>query len=318
MTIRVTKTAVEPTTARATSLFYDSARAGMLDFLAQRLAAQPGLRVLLPSFIGWSPHEGSGVFDPVRELDLAATFYRLHDDLSVDVADLAARLDEGGPAVVVVIHYFGRTDPALAQIASIVDRHDAVLVEDLAHGFFTARAGGPAARFGGVLLYSLHKMFPTPESRGGMVTYPDASLVTRQVSTRPDLAGFLLDYDWREIAERRQAHYADLERRLRALADSVGGFDLLWPELSDHDVPQTLPVRIQGSGRNEIYTRMNAEGFGMVSLYHTLIPELRENVEMVALSRTVINFPVHQDMHADQREALVASFAAALAARSAE
>jgi dTDP-4-amino-4,6-dideoxygalactose transaminase len=318
MTIRVTKTAVDPTTARAPSLFYDSARAGMLDFLEQRLAAQPGLRVLLPSFIGWSPHEGSGVFDPVRELDLAATFYRVHDDLSVDVADLEAHLEDGGPAVVVVIHYFGRTDPALAQVASIVGRHDAVLVEDLAHGFFTARGDGPAARFGGVLLYSLHKMFPTPESRGGMVTYPDASLVTRQASTRPDLAGFLLDYDWREIGERRRAHYADLEQRLRALAADVGGFDLLWPELPAHDVPQTLPVRIHGSGRDEIYTAMNAEGYGMVSLYHTLIPELREIPEMMALATTVINFPVHQDMRADQREALVASFAASLAARSAE
>lgn len=318
MTIHVTKTAVDPTTARAPSLFYDSARAGMLDFLTQRLAAQPGLRVLLPSFIGWSPHEGSGVFDPVRELDLAATFYRVHDDLSVDVADLEGCLDGGGPAVVVLIHYFGRTDPELAKVASIVERHDAVLVEDLAHGFFTARAGGPAGRFGGVLMYSLHKMFPTPESRGGMVSYPDASLLTGQESTRPDLAGYLLDYDWREIGERRRAHYIDLEQRLRNLADSVGGFDLLWPDLPEHDVPQTLPVRIQGSGRDDIYARMNAEGFGMVSLYHTLIPELRDNPQMVALSKTVINFPVHQDMRPDQREALVDSFAAALTARGAE
>lgn len=318
MTIHVTKTAVDPTTARTATLFYDSARAGMLDFLAQRVAGESGLRVLLPSFIGWSPHEGSGVFDPVRELALPATFYRVHDDLSVDVADLEAHLDAGGPAVVVLIHYFGRTDPSLAQVAAIVERHDAVLVEDLAHGFFTARAGGPAARSGGVLMYSLHKMFPTPESRGGMVTYRDSSLLSGQASTRPDLAGFLLDYDWREIGERRRAHYVDLEQRLRTLADTVGGFDLLWPELPEHDVPQTLPVRIEGSGRDGIYTRMNAEGFGMVSLYHTLIPELRDNVEMVALSKTIINFPVHQDMRADQREALVGSFAAALAARDAE
>ena len=317
MTIHVTKTAVDPTTARVPSLFYDSARAGMLDFLEQRRAVEPGLRVLLPSFIGWSPHEGSGVFDPVRELDLAATFYQVHDDLSVDVADLEAHLGDGGHAVVVLIHYFGRTDPSLEQIASLVEGHDAVLVEDLAHGFFTARADGPAGRFGGVLLYSLHKMFPTPESSGGMVSYGDSSLLTDQQSTRPDLAGFLLDYDWREIGERRRAHYLDLEQRLRELSERVGGFELLWPGLSDHDVPQTLPVRVHGAGRDEIYARMNSEGFGMVSLYHTLIPELRENAAMVALADTIINFPVHQDMRADQRDALVASFAASLAARSA-
>lgn len=318
MTIRVTKTAVDPTTARSPSFFYDSARAGMKDFLEQRMAAQPGLRVLLPSFIGWSPHEGSGVFDPVRELDLPATFYRVHDDLTVDVADLKSSLEGCGPVVVVIIHYFGRTDPLLEEVASIVERHDGVLVEDLAHGFFTAQTDGPAGRFGGVLMYSLHKMFPTPDARGGMVTYRDASLLDGQASTRPDLAGFLLDYDWREIAARRRAHGVDLEQRLRSLADRVGGFHLLFAPAFVHDVPQTLPVRIEGRGRDEIYARMNAEGFGMVSLYHTLIPELRDNSAMVDLSQTVINFPVHQDMGADQREALVASFAAALAARSAE
>lgn len=318
MTIRVTKTAVDPTTARSPSLFYDSARAGMQDFLAQQMVSRPGVRVLLPSFIGWSPHEGSGVFDPVRELDLPVSFYRVRDDLSVDVADLESHLDGDGPAVVVVIHYFGRTDPALAEVAGIVERRGDVLVEDLAHGFFTARGDGPAARFGGVSMYSLHKMFPTPEAQGGMVTYRDPSLLGAQASTRPDLAGFLLDYDWREIAERRRAHFVDLEQRLRALADSVGGFHLLFADVPEHDVPQTLAVRIEGPGRDDIYARMNAEGFGMVSLYHTLIPELRDDSAMVALSQTVINFPVHQDMQADEREALVASFAAALAARGVE
>ncbi len=306
MTIRVTKTAVDPTTARAPTLFYESARAGMRDFLEQRLAAQPGLQVLLPSFIGWSPHEGSGVFDPVRELDLAATFYRLHGDLSVDERiSRRASMRVGRPS------WSSSTTSAVRTRRSSRSPRSWIATRPCwsrTSRRATAWSGGPAARFGGVLMYSLHKMFPTPESRGGMVTYRDTSLVTRQASTRPDLAAFLLDYDWREIGERRRAHYVDLERRLRDLADGVGGFDLLWPDLSDHDIPQTLPVRIQGSGRDEIYTRMNAEGFGMVSLYHTLIPELRENAEMMALSRTVINFPVHQDMHADQREALVASF----------
>lgn len=316
MTIRVTKTARDATSALAPSLFYESAREGMGDFLAARLTTTPDLRVLLPGFIGWSPHEGSGVFDPVRELGLPVDFYRLHNDLTVDVDDLAARLKDGPPAVLVLIHYFGHTDPALAKVADMATAAGAVLVEDLAHGFYTSRADGPAGRHGDLLMFSLHKMFPTPGATGGMVTYRNRSLLAGQASTRPDLAGLLLDYDWREIADRRRRNHADIHARLLALRDRVGGFDLLWPDLADDDVPQTLPVRIAGPGRDGIYQRMNDEGFGMVSLYHTLIPEVRDLADMTALAATIINFPVHQDVPVDAIGPMIDSFEAALLARS--
>ena len=63
-------------------------------------------------------------------------------------------------------------------------------------------------------------------------------------------------------------------------------------------VPQTYPVLIRRGRRNKIYELMNNEGFGVVSLYHTLIPELQENEfeKSKKISRSILNLPVHQDV----------------------
>lgn len=312
MTSPISKTAVDPDVFRAPSLFYASAREGMQDLLEHHARVNPDPAVLLPSFIGWSPREGSGVLDPVRAAGLEPTFYGLHPDLSVDLADLERRLAGTTNAVVVLIHYYGRTLPGLEAAVELAHGYGAVVIEDLAHGFFSARSDGPAGRSGDVLMYSLHKMFPTPDALGGMLTYRDPALLTGQASTRPDLASYVLDYDWRAIAAARRRNFELVLDGLRELAGRHPGVELFWPDLSDHDVPQTLPVRVLGGRRDDVYHRMNADGFGMVSLYHTLVPELRDNAAMAELASTIINFPVHQDVDPAAIPAMLASFAASL------
>jgi len=302
----ITKTAVDPQTELQPALFYASAREGMQDFLTAVLG-NPDEGVLLPAFIGWSANEGSGVFDPVLNVGARAGFYGLHGDLSVDVEKLAELLEIQKYRVLVVIHYFGRTDPRIAELRELADRHGMLLVEDLAHGFYSSRGEGGAGSFGDMNLFSLHKMFPVSE--GGMITYPRADLVTTQQSTRPALAGTILSYNWASIASSRRRNFASIIDLLRALPEHGVEFTLLWPELDDADVPQTLPVRITGDNRDAIYRGMNEAGFGMVSLYHTLIEPVRSGFELENdLSEHIINFPVHQDVAAGALSALVASF----------
>lgn len=52
---------------------------------------------------------------------------------------------------------------------------------------------------------------------------------------------------------------------------------------------------------------MNADGYGVVSLYHTLIPEIppKHFAESHALSNEILNLPVHQDLAPSQIPALV-------------
>ncbi|MCZ7438590.1 DegT/DnrJ/EryC1/StrS family aminotransferase [Micromonospora sp. WMMC241] len=319
MTKTIAKTATDPGVFRTPSLFYGAAREGMRDLLAQPEVWRDERRgILLPSFIGWSAHEGSGVFDPVTELGLDPGFYELTPDLAVDVSSLQARLAERRYDVVVVIHYFGRTERAIDRIRTLTDRHGALLLEDLAHAWFTHALGGPAGRTGEVSLYSLHKMLPMPGARGGMVTYRNPDRLTGQRETAPEMARHVLDHDTVGIARRRRENFRALTGLLAALPESGDAFELMWPELDADDAPQTLPVRILGTGRenrDHVYTEMNRAGFGMVSLYHTLVEHLREQPTMAHLARHVINFPVHQDVAPADYPALVDGFRRALRTR---
>ena len=308
----IAKGAIDPKRFHHRALFYNSAREGFSDLL-DHVIADGRHNVLLPAFIGWSPREGSGVFDPVRASATEPIFYNLNPDLTVDLTSLERALELHPGGLLVVLHYFGRTEPRMAAIRDLAEQHDTLLVEDLAHGLYSWAIGGAAGRSGAISLFSLHKMLPRRD--GGMMIYRDLTILTGQRETAPELARFLLDYDWASIAAARCSNFEAIAKRLRASSLNGSRFALLWPECAAGDVPQTLPVRILRGDRDAVYHRMNAEGFGMVSLYHTLIEEIRGSFpEMVALSRAIINFPVHQDVDPDAIEALVLSFERSLEA----
>ena len=294
MTFPVSKGATMPETLLKPALFYSSAREGMRDLL-DNLGTDQTDGVLLPAYIGWSPQEGSGVCDPVRDSGRPFDFYPLKDDLRVDLRGLEALAATGRFRILVVIHYFGRVQPHMPKIARIARQHGLVLVEDLAHGLYTAMVGQRAGLTGDVNLYSLHKMLPT--GTGGMVTYRDPSLLSNQRSTAPQFATDLASYDLAAIARRRRDNFEKLADILSGSASYGDAFRLLWPCLAEGEVPQTLPVVMQRECRDAIYAEMNANGVGMVSLYHTLIPELVGRFpRMTWLAKHILNFPVHQDV----------------------
>lgn len=289
----VTKRAEEQSNYHRSVYFYRSAREGFRDFLAN-LRAPVRSSVLLPSFIGWSPKEGSGVFDPVNELSLPVDFYALNRDLTADVGDIARRLESGRYRALVIIHYFGRTDPNVELIRDLARRYAVPLVEDLAHGLFSAAKGGVAGSFGDVALYSLHKMLPVPA--GGMAVYSDEELIRGQRTTAPELADSILSFNWHSISAARRTNFSHMAEAMKEYHRDFQGVELPWPRLADTDVPQTLPLYLLQDDRDLLYKRMNAAGFGVVSLYHTLIPQVSDAFPLsMWASRHILNLPVHQD-----------------------
>lgn len=274
--------------------FYDSAREAMGRYLTHVMRRQTtAVQVVLPGFIGFSDREGSGVFDPVRASGLEPRFYALKPDLSVDLASLQTVLrDVDRGSVVVLIHYFGRTDPSTDDVAQLCREAGVHLLEDLAHAFFSHHLGAPAGRAGDAAIYSLHKMLPIRS--GGMLQVRRESWL--EPSTRPELAEVVLSYDAAEIASARRAHYEQVHAGVSELAEA--GFDCtpLWSEIGPLDAPQTMPILI-AEGRDDFYATMNARGFGVVSLYHTLITELpSEHALERRLAHQITNLPIHQDM----------------------
>lgn len=270
------------------SILFPSAREAFRQFLAT--AVRPGQRVLLPAYIGWSPREGSGVFDPVAAVDLPFGFYRVDASLHVDLAHLEQQLAHGA-GVVVLIHYFGHVDPGYARAVGLARAHGALVVEDEAHAMLTDLFAGTCGRLGDVCLFSLHKLLPVPTG-GALLVNPSGRGLVDRLASDPSIPS-PWDFDLLAFVEARRRHASQLAELLRPLAGRV---DPLWT-LTPDEVPQTFAVVIRGVSRDRLYERMNAAGFGVVSLYHTMIDAITaaEFPASHQLARTVMNLPVHQE-----------------------
>lgn len=300
---QIAKTATRPDAFRRPSRYFDSAREAFKTFLREAEVA-PGQSVLLPAYIGWSPREGSGVFDPVAQLGLDAAFYRVDERLRVDLGDLRARLAGGTVRVVVLIHYFGYVDPSYRQAAELAREAGALVLEDEAHAMLTDIVGGGCGRLGDACIFSLHKMLPT--STGGMLIHneplsPGSPGGEAQGGFSP------WDYDLFAIAAKRRRNAERLSTLLRSRP--IAGIEPLWPDLKPFEVPQTYPVLIHDVSRFALYNEMNEAGYGVVSLYHTLIDKLPAETFPAshAVAGKILNLPVHQDIEEVDLERLVAA-----------
>lgn len=287
----ITKGAANEARFRRSYAWFGNARAGFEAYLA-RWAADRTRPVLLPAYIGWSAREGSGVFDPIRRLNLPFAFYRVNERLEADVEHLGRQLKALRPSVLVVIHYFGRVDPGLGDIVREATAAGARVIEDEAHALFSDLVTGHSGRAGHAALFSLHKMLPV--KTGGVLVLNEP--VEAQADQGTDkLATDLWAYDLPAIAAVRKRNAEHLGR---VLPFRAGRLDPLWPDWPGPAIPQSYPVVIGAVDRDALYETANAAGFGVVSLYHTLIAEIdrAEYPASYGLSRRIMNLPVHQDV----------------------
>jgi dTDP-4-amino-4,6-dideoxygalactose transaminase len=298
----IDKTASSPAAFLRPTRQFENARSAFKAFLAASGVGRAG-KVLLPGYIGYSSREGSGVFDPVRELHLPSAFYRMGSRLRIDLDHLRDCLRPGDVRLVVLIHYFGYVDPGYAEAVSLARKHGADVLEDEAHALFSDLVGGVCGRLGDAAIFSLHKVLPM--KRGGMllVGTNKASLLQNMHATSSGV-GSPWDYDLWGISQARRANAAALKEFLAPLTEDV---EPLWPELPEGVVPQTYPVVIRRVSRDLLYEAMNESGFGVVSLYHTMIADLlpNEHPEAHSLAGRILNLPVHQDIDRDSLKALV-------------
>jgi dTDP-4-amino-4,6-dideoxygalactose transaminase len=122
--------------------------------LIQRLPSSCAKTILLPAYVA------EGVIQPFRAAGFEIVFYRLQPDLRPDVEDVSTLLQQAGAqAIMVQIHYFGF--PARSEaLSSVLSRHDAIVVDDLAHAPFTVVNGSLLGEGADLALYSLNKFLP--------------------------------------------------------------------------------------------------------------------------------------------------------------
>lgn len=280
--------------------------------ILKALQVHPG-KVLLPAYIGWSPREGSGVFDPIASLHLSYRFYALDERLRIDIDSLRTELRSGSIRVLVLIHYFGYVDPSYAEAVKIAREFGVFVLEDEAHAMLSDLVGGICGRLGDACIYSLHKILPV-ESGGAAVINDSDSPLAHALAGDPG-CGLPLDrFDLYSIADKRRANSLVLDKLVRVLAPEV---EPLFGTPRSGEIPQTYPVLIRNGLRDRLYHEMNAAGFGVVSLYHTLIPQISSGCfpATVEVSHLILNLPVHQDASEEALELMVRDLADRLGKR---
>lgn len=272
------------------------------------------LRILLPSYIGISPKEGSGIFDPIVKLRdeglIEPLFYKMTPDLRIDMSDVfkLAELSSNCPFILLKVNYFGFVDPNEQLLFEIIKNFGGYVLEDNAHGFFTYQAR--LEHFCDATFFSLHKQFPF--SGGGMLTTCSEELSALQYTGSPrpfpDENPFI--YDIQAISTKCQNNFEIVDALAKKHLD-------LWTPLrslhgTDATVPQTYPLVLQKSNRYQVYLDLNEQGYGVTSLYHTLIEPLRNDPQFAtsrALADKILNIPVHQDVNASLYTQLIDSLA---------
>lgn len=287
---------------RRSCFTFANARSAFLAFL-KAVLAKVDEKVLLPAYVGWSEREGSGVFDPIAELGLSYAFYKIDHRLRIDLDHLEHLFQTHQVKVLVLIHYFGYVDPNYAQAIDLARRHGALVLEDEAHAMLTDLVGGKSGRLGDACIFSLHKMLPLKE--GGMLVVNSGreSLLKPSEWAEVNLPS-PWEYDLYEISRRRCRNAELLCKLLEPLREEV---EPLWDKPQLGEVPQTYPVIVRNVSRDQLYFAMNKAGFGVVSLYHTMIKQiaLEEFPVSHQLARQILNLPVHQDVESDALEAMV-------------
>lgn len=276
--------------------FFASARNAFKSFL-KSLNLHPAEKILLPSYIGWSSREGSGIFDPVQELNIPYRFYNLTENLDIDPNHINELISNDSKIkVLLLVHYFGFPDKQFAQIAFKAKSKGIIVIEDEAHSLYSDLIGGICGRVGDASFFSLHKMLPI--NYGGMLMLNDQKpacnheFLSHTAIQDENLQPFR--YDIKKIAEARIINAEKIYRRLK---NEESYFGLIKP-LEKGICPQTVPVIIKNGKRDHLYFKLNELGFGVVSLYHTLINQISEKEFSVThgISKQILNLPVHQDI----------------------
>lgn len=290
--------------------FCGRARDGFRHLLSHRW---PGgsARILLPAYIGHSPLEGSGIMDPLTDLGIPYSFYRVGEHLEIDLSSLQSELEEGDVFASLVIHYFGSPQPEIAQARELCHGAGALLIEDCCHCMDLPERG--IGEVGDYALFSIHKVLPCAD--GGILQCNRGAL---DPGAPPAEASALPIRLWRDaafddIAARRMSNY----ERLAVELDGVEGVRPFWSSLPPGTAPLNLPVLIDEVDRFDVYKRMRSHGIGVVALYHTLVDAITAEAFPTSheISRKILNLPIHQDVRSEDMGIIAETLRRALAER---
>jgi dTDP-4-amino-4,6-dideoxygalactose transaminase len=258
-------------------------------------------KILLPSYIGITKKEGSGIFDPVRRKKIGFEFYKINKNLAIDMKDFSKKIESSSIKAALVVHYFGFVQCDLEKIVRICKNNKVFLIEDCAHAFMSKYRGRYLGTFGDASVFSLHKTLPIPN--GGLLIINNKNLNNPRVSNYnipKKIIELLYRFDMRKIIEIRRKNYICLVKKISKLPN----IQILYKKLPRGIVPLNLPILIKNVDRNEIYFKLLHRKIETTSLYYQLINQINKKKFPISyyISNHILNLPIHQDITAKDIE----------------
>ena len=290
----ITKSAENKTNFALNLIFTDSARSAWGHILAG-FAAIEQPKVLLPSYIGFTEREGSGVFDPIVETTADYQFYKVDDSLRIDLDEFAHLLSSGGLNIALVIHYFGLCRNDMKEVKKLCIEHNVLLVEDCAHAFHLEVVQQKIGNYGDYSFYSLHKHLATES--GGVLKINSNVIDLPPLQDKNQISQAVLGQyaktQFGDIANARRNNFLSYKKFLPVIKNVEIMFDLI-----EEDIPQSFPIRVSNGLREKLYFYLIGHSIPVTALYYRLIDKLEKKQFPIsfAISDEILNFPVHQDV----------------------
>lgn len=251
---------------------------------------------MLPSYIGYTEREGSGVFDPIEQTGVSYAFYAVDKLLRVDIDSFKAQLGSGKIRLALIIHYFGFCKNDFKQIAALCKAHNVLLVEDCAHAFQIGLEPQSLGTNGDFSFYSMHKYLATKSGGILQVNNPDYTIpdVADELKISMNVLEQFAKTDIPAVARHRRDNY----KLYYCLLKELDGISLMY-ELGEDDIPHNFPIKVKGGKREALYFYLADKGLTVIALYYRLIDQIAQNEFPVSftVSNEILNLPVHQDIN---------------------
>lgn len=160
--------------------FYSSGRAALKDLLKSINPLHP---ILLPSYLCES------ILQPIKELNLKYEFYKIDEEIKIDIDHLFKRLKSQKYSLILCIDYFGHIDLNQYRLIRRMNK-DILIIEDCTHLSFIPAILKQYQYEGDYVFGSLRKILPIAD--GGFV-YKTGKSNNHNYSSLPDNV-FLLKY----------------------------------------------------------------------------------------------------------------------------
>ena len=290
----ITKSAEDKTNFALNLVFTDSARSAWYHILAGfGVTQQP--KVLLPSYIGFTEREGSGVFDPIEDTSAEYRFYKVDCSLRIDLDEFTSFLSSGDVNIVLVIHYFGLCRNDMNEIKKLCIKYHVLLVEDCAHAFHLGVTQQKIGNYGDYSFYSLHKYLATDS--GGVLKINSDAINLPTISAEKRISQVVLEQYAKtqlgDVASTRRKNF----RMYGEFLPKIKNIEIMF-NLFDEEIPQSYPIRIKNELREKLYFYLIEHAVPVTALYYRLIDQIKKDQFPVsfAISNEILNLPVHQDI----------------------